>query len=383
MNEVILPHRGPTRMTDSDALSAGEHHFQTLLDKLPAGAYTCDPDGLITYYNGCALKVWGRAPKLRSAEDRYCGSFRLYAADGAPLKHDECWMALAIKHQRPYNGHEIVVERPDGTRVTMLAHANPIIEASGRFAGAVNVLVDISERKATEEILRRTDRAKAEFLAVMSHELRNPLAPIAMIIPLLEKRCGADPDALHLIGILQRQTTHMTRLVNDLLDLSRMDRGSLQIQKSYLELRTVVESALETSAANMAERGHRVCTRLPDESIWLYADGVRLSQAIANLLNNAAKFTPRGGLITVTVERDRGFAVICVRDNGVGISREALLEIFIMFRRRDECGMAPHNGLGIGLSLVRSLVQLHGGTVEAASEGPGRGSEFTLRLPLG
>ena len=369
-------------MTDSSPLVYnGERRFRTLLDKLHAGAYTCDPDGLITYYNNCALGIWGRAPKLRSAEDRYCGSFRLYAADGAPLKHDECWMALAIRHRRPYNGREIVVERPDGTRVAALAHANPITDASGRLVGAVNVLIDISDRKMTEEVLRRADRARTEFLAVMSHELRNPLAPMAMIVPLLEKRCSEDPEALHLVGILRRQTSHMTRLVNDLLDVARIDRGSLRVEKSHLELRAIIESALETSAVNMAERGHEVRFRAPDESIWLYADGVRLAQAIANLLNNAAKFTPSGGLVTVTLEREQGYAVIRVSDNGVGISKEALPGIFTMFRRGNESDKAAYNGLGIGLSLVRNLVQLHGGTVEAASAGPGCGSEFTIRLP--
>src|ERR1019366_9623443 len=162
-----------------------ETEFRRLLDKLPAGAYTCDSQGLITYFNPHAVQIWGRAPKLNDPVDRFCGSFRLFAADGAPINHDRCWMALALQMNNEFNGHEIIVERPDGRRLTVLAHANPLRDDAGRLFGAVNVLVDISDRKQAEEVLKTADRAKNEFLATLAHELRNPLAPIRNAVHVL------------------------------------------------------------------------------------------------------------------------------------------------------------------------------------------------------
>jgi len=152
--------------------------FRRLLEKLPAAAYTCDAEGLITYYNSRAVELWGREPKLNDPVDRFCGSFRLFSPDGSPIAHERCWMALALHEEKEYNEQEIVIERPNGTFCTVLAHANPIHDESGRMDGAVNVLVDITDRKRIEDFLREADRAKDEFLAMLAHELRNPLAPI-------------------------------------------------------------------------------------------------------------------------------------------------------------------------------------------------------------
>ena len=165
------------RQADS-ALEDGELQFRRLLEKLPAGAYTCDTEGLITYFNQHAVELWGRAPKLNDPVDRFCGSFKLFSTDGSPMAHDECWMAMALQMDTEYNAHEIVIERPDGQRLTALAHANPIHDESGKLLGAVNVLVDISDRKRAEDALKEADRSKNEFLATLAHELRNPLAPI-------------------------------------------------------------------------------------------------------------------------------------------------------------------------------------------------------------
>jgi len=168
----------------------GEHartrDLHRLLDDLPAGAYICDRDGLITYFNQHALELWGRAPRLNDPSDRFCGSFRLFAADGSAIPRDQCWMALALKTDREYNGHEIVIERPDGQRRTALAHASPIHDESGTVLGAVNVLTDITERKQAEDVLKRADRSKNEFLAILAHELRNPLAPIRSAVQILQ-----------------------------------------------------------------------------------------------------------------------------------------------------------------------------------------------------
>jgi PAS domain-containing protein len=165
------------------------------LEKLPAAAYTCDIAGHITYFNQKAVELWGRAPALNDAEDRFCGSFKLYSADGAPIRHDQCWMALALQRDEEFNGEEILIERPDGSKVTVLAHANPIHDESGALCGAVNVLIDITERKATENLLKDSNRTKEEFLATLAHELRNPLAPVRNALQILHLRGAPSLEA--------------------------------------------------------------------------------------------------------------------------------------------------------------------------------------------
>src|SRR3569623_384848 len=172
MREVI---QGAAEQCD---FPRSELRFRALMEAFPAAAITCDTDRYITYFNRRSIALWGRAPKLHHADDRYCGSFRLYSPDGTPVPHDQCWMALALRDGKEYNGHEIMIERPDGSRWTALAHANPIYDETGEIAGAVNVLVDITDRKEAENLLREADRNKNEFLAMLAHELRNPLAPI-------------------------------------------------------------------------------------------------------------------------------------------------------------------------------------------------------------
>jgi PAS domain S-box-containing protein len=365
----------------AQVLPHGEAEFRRLLEKLPAGAYTCDPSGLITYFNSRAVDLWGRAPALNDEVDRYCGSFRLFAADGTPIEHGQCWMALALQNNREYNGHEIVIERPDGRRLTALAHANPLHDEHGRLCGAVNVLVDISERKAAEEVLRTTNRYKDEFLATLAHELRNPLAPLRNAVQILNLRVPRSPDTNSALAVIERQLRQMTRLIDDLMDLSRITRNKLELQHGRVKLADVVHVALETSQPLIESGGHRFTLQMPGEPIMLEADATRLSQVVSNLLNNAAKFTPRGGHITLRVEREGDQAVLRVRDTGVGIPAEALPVIFDMFAQADHTLERSHSGLGVGLTLVRRLVELHGGTVEARSEGRDRGAEFVIRLP--
>ena len=359
----------------------GEAEFRRLLDKLPAGAYTCDASGLITYYNSRAVELWGRAPKLHDVADRYCGSFRLFALDGTPIAHDKCWMALALQNNQEYNGREIVIERPDGVRVTALAHANPIRDEQGRLCGAVNVLVDISDHKAAEEALRTASRYKDEFLATLAHELRNPLAPLRNAVQILNLKVPRSPETTTALAVIDRQMKQMTRLIDDLIDLSRITRNKIELQRRLVRLADVVHGALETSQPLIEAGGHRFTLTMPGEPIRLEADATRLAQVVSNLLNNAAKFTPRGGHITLRIERDGDDAVLRVRDTGIGIDPEALPFIFEMFAQADHSLERTHAGLGVGLTLVRRLVELHGGTVEARSEGRDHGAEFIVRLP--
>jgi PAS domain S-box-containing protein len=352
-----------------------------LLEKLPAGAYTCNSEGLITYFNQRAVDLWGRAPKLNDPEDRFCGSFRLFSPDGSAIRHDQCWMALALRTNQQYNGHEIVIERPDGCRLTALAHANPIRDDSGSVFGAVNVLVDISDRKRAEEALQRADRSKDEFLATLAHELRNPLAPIRNAARILHSKRPLDPELQWASDVIERQVEQLTRLVSDLLDVSRITRGRLDLHKERVELAAIVGAAVETSSPVLEANGHVLSLSLPAQPIQVDADRIRLAQVLANLLNNAAKYTEPGGQIWLSAEAQGGDAVVTVRDTGIGIPPELLPRIFEMFNRVDRSLERSRGGLGIGLALVKRLVEMHGGSVRAHSEGAGRGSEFTVRLP--
>ncbi|HZL91357.1 MAG TPA: ATP-binding protein [Pirellulaceae bacterium] len=364
-------------------MPSNELRFRRLLEKLPAAAYTCDAGGLITYFNQHAVEIWGRAPKLNDPADRFCGSFKLYAEDGSPLLHDQCWMALALRQNKEYNGCEIVIERQDGRRVTALAHANPIHDDTGKLIGAVNVLVDISSRKQAEEALKKGDRAKNEFLATLAHELRNPLAPIRNAMQMIQLSQSGSPELEWPIGVIDRQLKQMTRLIDDLLDIARITGNKLELRKERVALVEVLNIALETSRPLIEGFGHEFSISLPKEQVWLQADATRLAQVVANLLNNAAKYTEKGGCIQLAVERQGSDVVIAVKDTGIGISGEMLPHIFEMFMQATESERHTRGGLGIGLTLVKRLVNMHGGTITARSEGPGKGSEFTLRMPIG
>ena len=192
MQEGILEDKSGEGLQAELALPKGELHFRRLLEKLPAGAYTCDPEGLITYFNHHAVQLWGRAPKLSDPVDRFCGSFKLFSPDGSPIAHDQCWMALALKTHKEYNRREIVIERPDGQRLTALAHANPIHDESGKLVGAVNVLVDISERRRAEEELERRVAERTAELAAINEELRRHIAERRALERQLEYKASHD-----------------------------------------------------------------------------------------------------------------------------------------------------------------------------------------------
>ncbi len=371
------PLRGPA----TEPRLRGEWEFRRLLEKLPAGAYTCDAEGLITYFNPHALELWGRAPALNDPVDRFCGSFKLFATDGSPITHDQCWMALALRMDREYNGHEIVVERPDGSRLTALAHANPIRDESGKLLGAVNVLVDISNRKSAENVLRDADRSKNEFLATLAHELRNPLAPIRNAVAILHLQVPPAPEMQWALSVIERQMQQMTRLIDDLLDIARITCNRMELRTERIDLNEVLRSAVETSRPLIEACGQNLAIAMPSEPVALYGDSTRLAQVFSNLLNNAAKYSERGGQIWLHAERQGSDLVVSVRDTGIGIPAEMLPRIFEMFSQVDHSRDRSRGGLGIGLMLVKRLVEMHGGTITVASEGPGMGSEFIIRLP--
>ncbi|HKQ56690.1 MAG TPA: PAS domain S-box protein [Candidatus Eisenbacteria bacterium] len=656
-------------------------HLLELLDALPVAAYTCDCRGLITYFNRTAVSLWGREPRLNDPVDRYCGSFKLFTPDGVPVAHDQCWMAQALHHDSEFIAQEILVERPDGVRLAVLAHAKPLRDDAGERIGAINILSvvgphresetvraqlaaivqssddaivsksldgkiqtwnagaerifgytpeeaigqhitliippdrrdeereilakltrgeridhletvriakngqrlfvslttsplhdgagrvvgaskvarDITLRKQNEQALaalseqrasqladmarvrelgsrlwtaqelkpildetlrtatailgtdlgtvlmvdrdanqlvlgaslglgpdfvsavetlplgngaygrcaaqgqpvviedieqdtsfelsremtraegvravhstplvtrsgevvgvlttmfrrphrpaqreldlldlctsqavdfienaqlhsrlREADERKNQFLAILAHELRNPLAPIRNALELIRR--DPDPSTLERThGMMERQVLTMVRLIDDLIDVSRVTRGRFILKKEPTTLSAVLESAIESCRPAIEAAGHRLTTSLPTESVLLDGDPTRLSQVFANLLGNAAKYTPDGGRIWVDAERTQADRVVIrVRDDGLGIPPNALASIFEIFMQVGDAFERSQGGLGIGLSLARGLIELHGGTIAVHSEGLGKGSEFVVTLP--
>jgi PAS domain S-box-containing protein len=357
-------------------------HRNDIIDVMPLAAYTCDAEGRITHFNKLAVDAWGREPKLNDASERYCGSYKLFCVDGSPLTHDSCWMALALHENQGYNEQEVIVERPDGTRRVVLAHANPFFDEKGRLLGAINILIDITERKQAEEAAKEADRRKTEFLAMLAHELRNPLAPLRNGLQIM-RIASQNPTAVEQArNMMDRQFGHMVRIIDDLLDVSRIERGKIELRKTRIDLMSAVQDAVETSRPYIEEAGHKLTVTPPDGSVIVDADRTRLAQVFSNLLNNSARYTDRGGHICLKVERQGSDVVVSVTDNGAGIPATMLPQIFEMFSQTDRPLEKSRGGLGIGLSLVRGLTEMHGGSVEAHSEGEGKGSEFRVRLPV-
>lgn len=264
----------------------------------------------------------------------------------------------------------------------------PTRSASGRVNGIFVLATDVTDRarayaalRRSETELREADRRKNEFLAMLGHELRNPLAPILSATRLLQFKGEADAGLRKASDIIERQVNHMVRLVDDLLEVSRITRGVIELRKARIAVASLIENAIESARPLIDERRHRLEVDLPRDPLMLDGDPVRLQQALLNLLNNAARYTPAGGRITVKAARRGDSVEISVEDDGLGIPEASLEEIFELFARGDAARATSVGGLGLGLSLARDIARLHAGTLRAESEGAGRGSRFTLALP--
>jgi signal transduction histidine kinase/ActR/RegA family two-component response regulator len=284
--------------------------------------------------------------------------------------------SAAAKEAMERFGNVTVLERP--VRVsTLVSTLRTAIRARRR---QYEIRDQLTELQRAEAQLRDIDRRKDEFLATLAHELRNPLAPMRNALQILRLR-GGDKAVEQVRGMMERQLAQMVRLIDDLLDVSRITRGKLALRKERVDLAAIVADAVDTARPHIEASGHELDVSLPPEPIYLDADPVRIAQVLSNLLNNAAKYTERGGRVWLTADLRDGEVEVCVGDTGIGIPAESLKSIFEMFAQVDRSLERSHGGLGIGLTLVKRLVEMHGGSVEARSDGVGMGSEFIVRLP--
>jgi signal transduction histidine kinase/CheY-like chemotaxis protein len=275
-------------------------------------------------------------------------------------------------------GNVTLLERPVRL-ATLLSAVRTAIRARDR---QYQIREHLAERARAEETLRLADRRKDEFLATLGHELRNPLAPLLTALELLKgSMASRDPLTRRVAAVMERQISHLIRLVNDLLEVSRITRGLIEVHREPIDLAAVMHLALDTSRPAFDAAGHQIAIELPAEPVTVHGDAVRLTQVFSNLLTNAAKYTDPGGRITFTARKTGDRVAISVRDNGIGIAPDRLGSVFDMFTQVDRSTRRAQGGLGIGLTLVRSLVAMHGGRVEARSDGLGRGSEFVVELP--
>jgi signal transduction histidine kinase len=259
----------------------------------------------------------------------------------------------------------------------VLQRANQELESANR-----SLQTEVAERTRVELALKEADRHKDEFLAMLAHELRNPLAPIHNAVQLMHRQSFTDPQLTWSRDVIGRQLAHLTRLVDDLLDVSRITRGKINLSKEVIELATLMARTVETVQPFFEERGHTLTVEIPKGILAVLGDPTRLVQALGNVLGNAAKYTERGGHITLAAAQSGPEVVIRVRDNGIGIPAELIPIIFNLFTQLDRTSGLPQSGLGIGLALVQRLIEMHGGSVSARSDGLGKGSEFLIRLPL-
>lgn len=371
----------------AESVRASKEQFALLLESSGEGIYGMGPDGRCTFINTAGAALLGYRPQELIGQSLH-DIIHHHRADGSEYPVAECAINQAARGAAPVRVHDEVFWHKDGTAVPVAYSVSPM--ASGnKPAGAVITFSDITERKRTEEDLRRlaaelseSDRRKTEFLATLAHELRNPLAPLRNGLQIM--RLAADNPAAIATArdMMERQVAHMAHLVDDLLDIARITRGTVELKKERVDLKRLVAGAVETSLPLIEASSHALIVDVPDEPLNLEADPTRITQVVGNLLNNAAKYTPNAGRIELAARRVGTEVIVSVSDTGIGIPEESLATVFEMFTQVGRNMDRAQGGLGIGLSLVRTLVELHGGTVSVTSPGVGKGSTFKIRLPL-
>jgi two-component system, chemotaxis family, CheB/CheR fusion protein len=378
-------------ITERKEAEEGRARLSAIVESSDDAIVSKDLNGVIMSWNAGAERLFGYTAREAVGQPVTL----LIPADRL---EEEPAVLARIRRGEVVDHYETVRRRKDGRLVDVSLTVSPILDRQGRIVGASKIARDTTERVKAAERLLEADRRKDEFLAMLAHELRNPLAPILGSIEFLRRARSLDvaetpaPTAPllgdrvdHALDVLQRQVNQMVRLVDDLLDAGRISRGKIDLRRERVELSSAIGHAAEAIRTASEQRGQQLTVTLPADPVYLNADPIRLTQIVGNLLNNACKFTDDGGRIWLTAERaSDGLApqvVIRVRDTGVGIAPDRLESIFDMFTQVDTSLERSSTGLGIGLTLVKTLAELHGGTVEARSAGLGHGSEFVVRLP--
>lgn len=359
-----------------EALRLSRRRLDLVVEATNLGLWYCDLPLQELVWNDNCKRQFGVALDARVTIDQLYK--RLHPDDRERTRQA---VAHAVEHGDPYD-IEYRVLRPEGGTRWIRAIGQTFFDDSGTPRHFDGVTVDVTEQKQAEEMLKEADRRKDEFLAMLGHELRNPLAPIRNAVQILQRVAPNEEPVNRMLAVIDRQVRQLAGLVDDLLDVARITRGQIKLRKRALDLAEVVSQAVETSRPLLESRRHRFEIQLPDAPTAVEADATRLAQVILNLLNNAAKYTEEGGRIALIVERQDAEVVVRVRDSGMGIPVEMLPKIFEPFTQVEHTLDRSQGGLGIGLTLVRRLVEMHGGTVRAFSEGRGKGSEFVVRLPI-
>ncbi|REK08959.1 MAG: PAS domain S-box protein [Planctomycetota bacterium] len=372
---VVLTFRDVTLQRSSERLLVeSEEKFRTMADSIPQLAWMTEPDGFIVWYNqrwydytGTTfeeMKGWRwRAVHDPDHVERVVASWKAAIARGEPWEDT------------------FPLRRHDGAMRWHLSRAVPVRHEGGEIAGWFGTNTDITERLEMEETLKEEDRRKNLFLSTLAHELRNPLATISNALQLWPMVQDDKAEMQQLRTMAERQLQQLVRLIDDLLEVSRITRGKIEVRPQPTDLRAIVTDVIATLRRSIESHDHLLHVELPESPVIVNADVTRMTQVFTNLLNNADKYTPSRGEITIRLEQAEGRVLLSVRDNGLGIPKGMLTKIFEMFQQVDSSPERSQGGLGIGLTLARELVDMHGGTIEAKSEGPGTGSEFVVTLP--
>jgi len=365
---------------DSARIRASEQRLATTLRSIGDAVMATDERGLVSIANPLAERLTGW-PLAEARGKPMDDVFRIVNEDTRVSVESPVAKVLREGQVVGLANHTLLIRR-DGTETPIEDSAAPIVDDAGRVLCVVLAFRDATERRAAEQANRDADRRKDEFLAVLAHELRNPLAPIRQAAEVVRLPNATADQIRWSHEVIARQVGHMARLLDDLLDVSRITRGTLEVRKSRVDVGAIVAAAVEMARPLIEARGHALEVNVGDEALPLEADPLRIAQVIANLLTNAAKFTRPGGKIRLDAARDGGKASVSITDNGIGLTQDALANIFQMFVQIGSPFDRGEGGLGVGLALSRGLVELHGGEIEARSAGLGTGSTFIVRLPL-
>jgi PAS domain S-box-containing protein len=361
-----------TKQKTYEAMVAAQTLERSILEQAVDAIVLCDLDGRVIRASRAALELASQNPLLLP----FASSFALESNGGPPDLASVC-------HGAPLRGAEYTLRRPGRPDATVLLSAGPVMDADGLARSCVITMTDITERRVAEDRLRESDRHKDEFLAILAHELRNPLAPIRTAVEILRSvDLSAHRHAPYAVDIIGRQTANLIRLVDDLLDINRINQGKIVLQVALIDMRAVVEHAVETCRPLIESRDHKLEIQVPDETVPVRGDMVRLAQVVVNLLTNAANYTPPGGRIDLMVRASESEAVVTVVDNGIGIAPDMVARIFEPYQQATQSKDRATGGLGLGLTVCKRLMEMHGGSVEAHSDGPSCGSRFVARLAL-